>query len=395
MPKHIKKLPNFFMDFFVEQKVPEIYAKVSIEDKTIYTTNDPIKNIIPLNGAYSIALIPEYLDIELVQSKTYDLKTYKQTNFGYGVRITEGFNINSYLKQQLRGNLRNVKKRQSRLETCYNIDYRFFYGKIDVKNYQYLMQCLYDMLVRRFDQRNDVNEKLNDWKELVAATREKVLQKKASLFVIYDDGVPIDISLNYHYQYITFGAISSYDIDYSKFGLGAIEKIKILDWCVENGYTFLDFGYGDLEYKRTWSNYIYNFKYQVIYNNNSFLLLVLVNLELIKLRIKEYLKSKKVDVLYRKFKAKLSSKRIAPSDKFQAVTYDKCTLIDLSAYTDIGLEKIDYHIETQFPFKSIINDFIYATSEKKNSVSLLKVSNEPNTFLVKGEKVVHKITFKD
>lgn len=395
MWKHIKRSPNFFMDFFVEQRIPEIYAKILFWNETLYTrANSGSQHQKSQDQkAYSVSLIPEYLDLEVLNSKTHSLKTKPQTNLGYAIKLTKEFEIESYLKKQLKSNFRNVKKRQSRLETSYEIDYRFFYGAISEENYLYLMQCLYEMLVRRFDQRQDINEKLKEWKGLLTTTRDKICKKNASLFVIYDHEVPIDISLNYHVKSITFGAISSYDIDYSKFGLGAIEKIKIMEWCLENGYRLLDFGYGDLEYKRIWSNYIYKFNYQVIFNRNSVLSQISARLELVKLQLKEFLKSKKIDVLYKKIRQKLSLRKGGSVNKAKIIDYQKVVLSDSRAFT--ALESVDYELENILPLKSAVNDFIYATREKKSSVRMLRIKNEQNAFLIKGEKEVQKIIFKD
>src|SRR5690606_41905928 len=59
--------------------------------------------------------------------------------------------------------------------------------------------------------------------------------KRASFFVIYDGDHPIEISLNYHLNDVLFSSISSFDIDYAKFGLGHIEIHKQLEWCLEHG----------------------------------------------------------------------------------------------------------------------------------------------------------------
>lgn len=395
MGKYIERSPNFFMDFFVEQKIPKIYSKIRFGNEILYSCKDPDGAQYTLQGgkAYSVALIPEYLDLEVFNPEAFTSTMRKQTNLGYSIRLTKGFNIDSYLKDQLKSNYRNLKKRQARLETCYNIDYRLFFGEISEGEYQYLMQCLHSMLVRRFEQRNDVNEQLKEWTELLAKTKSKVNEKKASLFVIYDDEVPIDISLNYHFSNIMFGSISSYDIDYSKFGLGSIEKIKLLEWCLSNSYKLLDFGYGDLEYKKVWSNYVYNFKYQVISGSKSFPVIALSKLESVKLCIKEYLKSKKIDILYKRIKLLVGFKRNEHTIQAKKIEYEESTISDSHNYAD--LKKVDFHkLESSYPIKSIINNFIYATRENKNSVELLKILNEQNSFLVKGEKKVQKITFK-
>ena len=44
-----------------------------------------------------------------------------------------------------------------------------------------------------------------------------ILEKKASLFVVYEDSNPIALRLNYFSENTLFHAITTFDIDYSKF----------------------------------------------------------------------------------------------------------------------------------------------------------------------------------
>ena len=221
---------NFFMDLFVKQKIPGIYRSIRYGDpkETLLEIKEDPK-IAPSNKSFSVALIPDYCNPELIDPSLYSVKTGKQFNRGYSIMFTKDFNLDTYLKKQLKSNYRNLKKRHQRLENCFNISYSVFHGKISEEEYLFLMESLKKMLVHRFDQRNDKNEKLEEWNEILSNTYNQILEKNASLFVIYDDDLPIDISLNYHFNKIMFGAISSYELAYSKFGMGSIEKIKLLE----------------------------------------------------------------------------------------------------------------------------------------------------------------------
>lgn len=391
MGNRIERSSNFFMDLFVKQEIPEIYSKIRYfgDSYDLGRPNNPFSSS-QSQKSYSVALIPEYFELELIDSEKFRAKTYNQNNLGYAVRLTDEFTIDSYLKEQLKSNARHVKKRHKRLEDCYEISYKFFYGEITEDEYQYVMQCLRAMLVRRFSQRKDINEKLLEWDELIATTKKQIDEKKASLFVIYDNEVPIDVSLNYHYQDIMFSAVSSYDIDYHKFGLGAIEKIKLLEWCMEHQYKLLDLGYGDLDYKASWSNYGYRFKYQVVFNKKSIPAWLFAFFELNKLSIKEYLKSKKIDVYVKNIKTWHPFKKGNESiDDYLA--YEKIQVDDLDCFKNI--RKVDYNHESSFPMKLVINEFIYTTLENKDSVEVFEILSEPNAFLIKGKSNAQKVTF--
>ena len=392
MGKNLIRTTNFFMDLFVKQKVPDIYAKIQFwnNECTLYEQRRADRSVAP-HLVHSIALIPDYFHLTVKDPNSITVKTFDQTNHGYAIMIESGFNIETYLKEQFGSNHRNIKKRHSRLETCFNINYKIFYGELNEAEYHSLMKSLHTMLTRRFKQRGEINEKLLDWDELLDNTYAQIREKKASLFVIYDHTEPIDISINYHFEKIMFGAVSSYDIDYAKFGLGSIEKIKLLEWCLSHDYKIMDFGYGDLEYKRLWSNYSYHFKYQVLYDPHSFYSKTIAKFELLKLSLKEYLKSKKIDVYYNRVKAMGRSARNKPNSKVPNHEYERARVLNLhgfDALKDVGVEQTG-----PFPIKSVLNDFLYTTMEHKNDVVILAVEAEPGTFFLSGKKNIQKITF--
>src|SRR5690606_19884949 len=183
---------------------------------------------------------------------------------------------------------------------CFDINYKMFYGKIEKEEYDFLMNSLKKMLVKRFKQRNNVNERLHEWDHFHKIIFPLINQKKASLFVIYDEKKPIDISLNYHHDKIFFSAIASYDIDYAKFGLGHIDIYKQLEWCILNHYQIFDLGMGDMEYKSKWCNTIYKFNHHFIYQKRSIYSALITSSLIKKIITKQYLRNKKIDVLYKK-----------------------------------------------------------------------------------------------
>ena len=134
-------------------------------------------------------------------------------------------------------------------------------------------------------------------------TPNLINKNKASLYVAYNGEKPIFISLNYHFDKILFGYVSSYDIDYGKFSLGQICIYKHIEWCLSNGYIMFELGWGDLEYKKWWSNNTYTFKSEVIYPKRSPLAYVLAHYYGYKTELIAYLISKKVNVRLRKLKS--------------------------------------------------------------------------------------------
>lgn len=390
MGKFIDRTTNFYLDIFTKRNVADIIQKIQYwkRSQTLYEKEMDKLSDTPSHRVYSFALVPDYLEISIESPNKYAIKTGRQNNLGYAIALEDKFVLDSFLKSQFKSNYRNLKKRHLRLESCFNITYKMFYGDLGRDEYQYLMTCLRSMLVRRFSQKNDQNESLTEWEEIMANTFGQVNLKEASIFVIYSNDIPIDISINYHFQKIMYGAVSSYDIDYHKFGLGSIEKVKLLEWCVANDYKILEFAYGDLDYKNTWSNCTYKFKYQVVYFKQSLWALIMGNIELLRLYIKEYLKSKKVDVIYRKMKVKSGGERSNKMSKTDIIEFDRSFVPDINKFG--RLKELDE--EGIVPLKMTINDFVYATQEHIDHIKIYKVLEAPHTYLISGEKNIQKIT---
>ena len=78
-----------------------------------------------------------------------------------------------------------------------------------------------------------------EWDDNIKNLHALINQKKASLFVIYDGDRPISISLNRHINNsILFSETHSYDVEYSKYGLGHVDNYMLLNWCINNNFDF-------------------------------------------------------------------------------------------------------------------------------------------------------------
>jgi hypothetical protein len=379
---------NFFMDLFERREIPHVYDQILyLEENQILFENTGSSDVAlqKVSDLYAIALIPEYFKPVLKNHRTFVEKTGQQNNLGYAILIKNIINTDSYLKTQFKSNSKNIKRGLTRLESCFNIRYEMFYGNMTKEQYLFIMGSLKEMLIQRFIQREDENQKLKEWNIILENTLKQILKKEASLYVIYDDDKPIDISLNYHYHKIIFSAISSYDIDYHKFGIGHVEIIKLIQWSLKEQYNVLELGYGDLEFKRRWCNHIYKFKYQVIYNQDVFLMPVIAKFHLYKLSLKEYLKTKKIDVLFKRVTSSMSKKTSSEND----LSYEKITITDMDSLGDIV--KVDLENENNRFLKRILYEFLYATVEHKNNTSIFEISKFPNSYLIKGKNNAQQI----
>ncbi len=99
-----------------------------------------------------------------------------------------------------------------------------------------------------------------------------ILNKQASLFVIYDGKDAININLNMHVKNTVFLFITTYDIDYSKFRLGNTNWMMQLDWFLKNNIEIVDFSKGNIEYKKRWANKEYDFEYHLFYDSANIII---------------------------------------------------------------------------------------------------------------------------
>ena len=95
--------------------------------------------------------------------------------------------------------------------------------------------------------------------------------------VIYNDGIPIGINLNYHSENTLFKAITVFDVNYFKFSIGKLSVLNLLYWCFENGYEYSDFSKGYFDYKKIWSNTLYDFNYHILYDKKSIKAILIAN----------------------------------------------------------------------------------------------------------------------
>ncbi len=115
-----------------------------------------------------------------------------------------------------------------------------------------------------------------------------ILERKASLFVIYDGDVPIGVTLNFLSEEVLVDTITVFDIDYAKFHLGSVSIMKLIEWCLENDYKVLDFSKGHYIYKTRWSNLKYHYNYHLLYDSKS------LKSKLLSYGIRKYFQLKRV-----------------------------------------------------------------------------------------------------
>ncbi|MCK0147066.1 GNAT family N-acetyltransferase [Arenibacter sp. F26102] len=381
---------NFFDQIFeIENGLPNIYSNIFFEkdNKCLYPreVNTSQNNDSSFHKLYNVQFVPDYMVPKLTHPDRFNVKKVSHVK-GYAAHLSDFSDVDSYLKNQFRSNAKSIRRYVNRLETCFNINYKLYFGHIDRLEYEFIMNTLEKMKENRFGQRDDQDESLAYWDYTFKITFDLINNKRASLFVIYDEQKPIEISLNYHFNGILYSSNSSYDIDYSKFGLGHVEIYKQIEWCIANDYLIFEMGRGDLDYKRRWSNLIYNFEYHLVYQKRciwaKLYACVMENL----LKLKVYLKSKNIHKYVLRAKKLLSSRNHNKAE--DSITFKTSPIDDKISLP--GLKPIDFSNAPYSFLKKSIFDFLYSSSEHVTNIEVFEVENE-DFFIVKGKHKKIKI----
>jgi len=383
-----KRHIDYFFELYEKCSIPKLFSSIdgSVKGRTLENPNYDQKLVDHSDTVYSVFFVPDYLKPNLTGDK-FVVKKVEQFFKGYAIFL-EGFdNADAYIKHRFRSNAKGIRRRVKRLETCFDISYKTYYGAIDESDYKFYMSRLKKMLIKRFEERNDTSQTLLRWDHYEHMYFSLINDKKASMFVAFDKDQPIIVSLNHHFQNRLFSAISSYDIDYAKFSLGSVEILKKLDWLITNNHISYEMGMGDLSYKREWCNHIYNFEHQIIYPDHSFLGFFRGNLLYIKTMLKEFI-FKIAYVRYKKYKAKRKKK----TQSFMRQEYEVFP-IEEGSY-DSSLPTIDYQEKEHCSLRRFVFDFLYSAIDKVDQVKVLEVSNERKEYLIVGTSKMQRIIAK-
>ena len=375
---------DFYNTLSKKNKVLFFYKKLILKHNKgeLFSLN---KEVLVNNKSANICLFPSY--IQPVMNTDNDFKVIKISQkkiIGYSVLINNHTSIDALLKTEYKKSFRsNILRFVNRFENCFDANYKMFFEHISKKEYNFLMDTLHQMLTKRFNQRNDSNQFLQDWSNYLDTTYTQIKEKKASLFVIYNGTTPVHICVNHHFNKILFVSIPSFDLDYSKFALGNISLYKLLEWCVNNNYMVMDMAYGYLEYKRRWSNHIYDFDHHIIFNSKSLISHLISFAEIKKIRAKNFLKTKNFDEKVKKIKNMLRKNSV-----FNEIAYklEPCQISNNTHLNQIDLDTPSYQ-----KLKKPVFDFLFSNKEHINNISIYEIT-KGKEYLLKTEQCTQKLS---
>jgi hypothetical protein len=213
--------------------------------------------------------VPGYLTIDLPETPTKLLKIKSMQ--GYYIDLSKFTDFSSYIKSvQGPGSRSNLRRYTGRLESCFAIRYQVYYGNMEKKEYNRLFNALRSMLIRRFEEKKESNYELPYLQEIQGSLYKLILEKKASLYVIYDGIKPISIRINMFKGPLAYYILSGYDIDYSRFHPGLIDMAKNTAWLFQNNFIMYDLLKGYKKYKSKWYTTPYNNYHYLVLHHRSF-----------------------------------------------------------------------------------------------------------------------------
>lgn len=279
---------NFLFNLYLERSLYEPYITVYNRISKRQVNPDLLKSVTNTKNRRLIKDIPSYLETSRSNKvQGYAVKQYQ----GYLVNLKSFGSTQEYLSSQLsKRNIKNLYSKKRRLEREKDITYQCYYGDINQHIYTQLFQKFFELLKTRFTQKQIFNRDLLYWDKLYESTFERILKKKASLFVIYDAENPICICLNYHLEQTLFSHIQTYDMGFSNYNLGDISIFTQLDWCFKHNFEIYDFSKGTNPYKLKWCNTPYHFHYHIFFNKGSIVSFIWANIMRIKLDIIQFLR---------------------------------------------------------------------------------------------------------
>lgn len=334
------------------------------------------------NKAVVIYDVPTYFEVDTTQLGN-KIKLLKSKQYpGYLIETGKYKSLKDYMLENFSKNSRNKNNKfKRRLEDSFNIRYQMFIGEMSKSEYDFIFKSFKELLEKRFSDKQVTNNNLEDqeWSFYYEVAYPLILEKKASLFVIYDNEKPIGVTLCYFSEDILFDAITVFDIDYFKFHLGAVTIMKLIEWCIDNDIKILDFSKGYFEYKTRWCTKQYDFEYHIYYDSKSEKSKLLARSIKRLYDIKQQLREKNINDRLHKLTYKLKNKADVKTERV-AYKFEETVLNE----TEQNLKPINFELPENKNLKLMVFEYLYLYLENYNNIQLFKINNETNSYLIKG-----------
>lgn len=333
--------------------------------------------------------VPEYFKTADIDDSKTSLRCKKNFQYkGFALDLNDFPSQEEYIASRISSkNRRGYRSRLKRLEECFDIKYHFLYGAMDEGVFDTVFRQFHELLSKRFSEKevNYHHLQSKKWKFYTELVNTMIIEKKASIFVIYNGKKPIGITLSFHSDDIAFVTITVFDPDYYKFNVGKTLLVKLLDWCYDKNVKIMDLSKGEFDFKYEWCNLVYDFEYHIIYDSTSLMARAMASLLDAYFNLKTYLRKKKVNDWYRKQLFKLKSRSTDTVDFTKlCIEYVDCFKVDESC------QELNMTKDTNEHFKKFLYSFLFLNPEPEHNVKVYKSKNE-NVYFIKGKEKIQKV----
>ncbi|WP_422351234.1 GNAT family N-acetyltransferase [Flagellimonas sp.] len=306
----------------------------------------------------------------------YSVKQYP----GFLIELGNFSSLDDYMSKTFKKSSRyKLRKYKKRLEESFHISFKAHCGEMSKEEYDAIFDSFRNLLEKRFGEKQISNNNLDpeEWNFYKDVAYPMILEKKAVLFVLYNNNEPISVTLGYLSDKRIFDAITVFDIDYAKFHLGSIKIMNLIDWCTKNGWDILDFSKGYFDYKTRWSNKKFHFHYHIVYDKSSFKSRVLAYTLKSLFSLKQYLREKKLNETLHRFTYALKNKKKESLD-YQFLEVD-------DRHTQKELAPLDLSLSEHSSLKGICYEFLYLHQEHLENLNVFKMDETNESFLLVGQ----------
>lgn len=328
--------------------------------------------------------VPSYFECpEHMPKKTLRLKKIKQYP-GFLIEL-EGFDsLGDFMLKKFKKSSRyKLNKYKKRLTQCFDIQYKMYKGEINEKEYHNIFKQFRVLLEKRFEDKGEHNNNLDkqEWEFYKKVALPLIKENKAGLFVIENHGIPITITLVYFSKDIIFDAITVFDIDYSKFHLGSVNIMFLIEWGIANNYKILDFSKGYFDYKVRWSTRKYDFEHHVLYNPKSTISRAKAFILSAFFKTKQYLRDMGINRVLNKVRFALKNSRNYGTQGDRKIRSNPI-FEDYALEDTVDLIEIDGY---DSKIKRVLFDFLYLYGETHRDVNIFKLEEKENQYVFKGK----------
>lgn len=332
--------------------------------------------------------LPTYHHIEKPKGTRLKLKKVFQYE-GYTTNVEKYESLDDYLKTIYKSNSRSKFRRNiNRLESCFQVDYKMYYGNILKTDFDNIFRVFYSLLEKRYNEKGEPCGELQPelWRYYCELAYNMINEKTASLFVIYCDEKPIGITFSYHFNKILIEALTVFDIDFYRFNIGHTAILKMLEWSFENKLQLFDYTQGDFDYKKRWSDSTYDTNFHILYDSKSIKSILTAKLMQHYFNLKRIFRERKFNEKYHYYKHK-----ILPNYKSKSIEFKPFNVeTENEVVPDFGkLELVNLQSDAMMSLRKALYDFLYMNPKKVSELQLFKC--DETLYYVKGKDQILKI----